>query len=196
MNRKHRFRSRVLAMLEPNIDTDQIIPARYLKGTEKHGLGGFLFADRRKKRYGSPGCAHPLDADRADAHHVLLAGNNFGCGSSREHAAWALLDWGFRAVISTGFADIFRGNAWKNGLLPIEVPEQVHDLLVQRHSSEAALEVHVDLHAAVLAIEGHPPVPFPVDAFARRCLLHEQDALGYLLAHTTRIAAHERRSTS
>ena len=153
-----------------NIDTDQIIPARFLKLTGKQGLGASLFADWRPEL--------PADA------RILLAGDNFGCGSSREHAVWALMDRGFRAVISTRFGDIFRLNALKNGLLPIVVRENLFDV------PETALFT-VDLQAQMLSVEGLAPIPFEIDSFSRTCLLDDLDELGYILTKQREIEAFE-----
>jgi len=177
--------ARVAVLLEPDVDTDQIIPARYLKGTDKAGMADGLFADWRSR----PGFPIPT----ADA-QILLAGHNFACGSSREHAAWALIAGGFRAVVSTAFADIFRGNALKNGLVPVVVPVAVHAALVAALAADPALEVTIDLEAQELRAPGIPTTPFTIDRFARRCLLGGIDELGFLLAHLPEIENHERRS--
>jgi 3-isopropylmalate/(R)-2-methylmalate dehydratase small subunit len=172
-----RFSSRVVVIPQENIDTDQIIPARFLKTTDKAGLGQNLFADRPEFR-----------ANVAGGSQVLVAGNNFGCGSSREHAPWALVDFGFKAVISTSFADIFRQNSLKNGLLPIVVDPATHALL------KPGTLVSVDLAAQTLAIDGGPTVTFPIDSFAKTCLLENLDELGYILKHEDAIAAFEQKS--
>jgi 3-isopropylmalate/(R)-2-methylmalate dehydratase small subunit len=178
--------SRTVAILDNDIDTDQIIPARYLKGTDKAGLGDALFADWRAR----PG--FPIGTPAAAGAQILLAGHNFACGSSREHAPWALVAGGFRAVISTAFADIFRGNALKNGLVPVVVPPQVHAQLVAARAADPALEVTVDLAAQEVRARGVPTTPFTVDAFARRCLLDGVDELGFLLQHLPEIEGYER----
>ncbi len=169
-----KFSSRVVVIPQENIDTDQIIPARFLKVTDKAGLGQYLFADRPEFRAASGGGAQ-----------VLVGGNNFGCGSSREHAPWALVDFGFKAVISTSFADIFRQNSLKNGLLPIVVDRETHALL------QPGVMVTVDLASQSLSIDGGPSVTFPVDSFSKMCLLEHLDELGYVLKHETAIAAFE-----
>jgi 3-isopropylmalate/(R)-2-methylmalate dehydratase small subunit len=179
-----RLVARAALLLDADIDTDQIIPARYLKGIDKAGMGDALFADWRAR----PG--FPIPAPGAQ---ILIAGHNFGCGSSREHAAWALLGGGFRAVVSTAFADIFRGNALKNGLVPVVVPPAVHGALVAAVTANPALEVAIDLEAEELAAAGVPTTRFTVDGFARRCLLDGVDELGFLLQHLPAIERHEAR---
>jgi 3-isopropylmalate/(R)-2-methylmalate dehydratase small subunit len=178
-----RLVARAALLLDADVDTDQIIPARYLKRTDKAGLGDALFADWRAR----PG--FPIPAP--DGAHILVAGHNFGCGSSREHAAWALIAGGFRAVVSTAFADIFRGNALKNGLVPVVVPPAVHAALVAALVADPALEVAIDLEAEELAAGGVPTTRFTVDRFARRCLLDGVDELGFLLQHLAAIERHE-----
>jgi 3-isopropylmalate/(R)-2-methylmalate dehydratase small subunit len=170
--------SRFVVLPDADIDTDQIIPARYLKVTDKEGLADGLFADWR----GRPGFPIPTRGGE----QILVAGPNFGCGSSREHAPWALVAGGFRAVVSMSFADIFRGNALKNGLVPVAVAPEVHALLA------AAPEITVDLAAQEVRAPGVAPARFPIDAFARRCLLDGVDELGFLLQHLPAIEAHER----
>ena len=178
--------SRVVALLDTDVDTDQIIPARYLKVTDKAGLGEALFADWRAR----PG--FPIGAPENAGAQILLAGNNFGCGSSREHAPWALVAGGFRAIVSTSFADIFRGNALKNGLVPVVVAHDVHARLVAARAADPALEVTIDLEAQVLRAKGVPDTAFTVDGFARRCLLDGVDELGFLLRYLPDIERHER----
>jgi 3-isopropylmalate/(R)-2-methylmalate dehydratase small subunit len=159
-----------------NIDTDQIIPARFLTTTTKDGLGQQLFADWRYRADGTLQPDFALNRPEARGAEVLVAGRNFGCGSSREHAPWALLDFGFRAVISTEIADIFRGNSLKNGLLPIVVDEPTSRWLFENPGAE----VDIDLHAARLTLPTGLSVSFPIEAFARHCLLNGIDELGYL----------------
>jgi 3-isopropylmalate/(R)-2-methylmalate dehydratase small subunit len=178
--------SRVVLLLDTDVDTDQIIPARYLKVTDKDGLGDALFADWRARP------DFPIGKPESAGAQILLAGNNFGCGSSREHAPWALVAGGFRAVVSTSFADIFRGNALKNGLVPVVVPAPVHAALAAARANDPALEVTIDLEAQELRAPGVPTTPFTVDAFARRCLLGGVDELGFLLQHLPDIEAYER----
>jgi 3-isopropylmalate/(R)-2-methylmalate dehydratase small subunit len=172
-----RLASRIVVLLDTDIDTDQIIPARYLKGIDKAGLREALFADWRAR----PG--FPIGAPDSAGAQILLTGNNFGCGSSREHAPWALVAGGFRAIVSTSFADIFRGNALKNGLVPVVVSPAVHARLVSARAADPALEVTIDLEAQELRAEGVPATAFTTDGFARRCLLDGIDELGVLLLH-------------
>ena len=185
------FSARMVVLPVDNVDTDQIIPARFLKTTDKGGLGEALFADWRYDAAGHPRPEFPLNHPDAAAAQVLVAGHNFGCGSSREHAAWALLGYGFRAVVSTRFADIFRNNALQNGLLPIAVSPDVHDELARLAATSPEAQVTVDLASRTLALPGGRRVEFPIDPFARHCLMHGVDPLGFLLAEATAIAAFE-----
>ncbi len=169
-----------------DIDTDQIIPARFLKGITREGLGRWLFAGWRYDAHGTPVADFPLNDPRAAGARVLVAGANFGCGSSREHAPWALVDHGFRAVISASIADIFRNNAVKNGLVPAVVDEEAHRALL----AEPFAEVTVDLEAQKITAPG-VHAHFSIDPFARRCLLDGTDELGFLLGQAGAIAAHE-----
>jgi 3-isopropylmalate/(R)-2-methylmalate dehydratase small subunit len=171
-----RVHSTTVVIPSSNIDTDQIIPARFLTTTTKEGLGMQLFADWRYHADGSPNPDFALNLPRARGAQVLIAGKNFGCGSSREHAAWALLDYGFRAVISTEIADIFRGNSLKNGLLPIVVDEATARWLLENPGAE----VDIDLQATRLTLPTGVSVSFPLEAFARHCLMNGIDELGYL----------------
>jgi 3-isopropylmalate/(R)-2-methylmalate dehydratase small subunit len=171
-----RFRSRTVVIASSNIDTDQIIPARFLTTTTKEGLGKQLFADWRYRADGTPVPDFVLNRPEARGAQVLVAGKNFGCGSSREHAPWALLDYGFRAVISTEIADIFRGNSLKNGFLPIVVDAQTSQWLLDHPDAE----VDIDLERACLTLPTGASVTFPIEAFARHCLLNGVDELGYL----------------
>jgi 3-isopropylmalate/(R)-2-methylmalate dehydratase small subunit len=180
--------SRVVPLPVDDVDTDQIIPARYLKVTSKEGLGESLFADWRAE--GKP--AAILDRQEARDARVLLAGRNFACGSSREHAPWALYGFGFRAVIASSFADIFRGNALKNALLPVEVDGATLSKLHAMRASDPGVEVTIDLEAQTLTAPG-VEVSFDIDPFAKTCLLQGVDELGYLLEHLPEIEAHERR---
>jgi 3-isopropylmalate/(R)-2-methylmalate dehydratase small subunit len=185
--------SRMVALPQRNIDTDQIIPARFLKTISKEGLGDNLFCDWR---YDSAGKPHPdfiLNQLQAKGAQVLLAGDNFGCGSSREHAPWALMQFGFRALISTSFADIFRANSLKNGLLPVVVPADVHAALFEAVAKNPEVKVGIDLPAQTLTTPDGRKVEFPVDSFAKHCLLEGVDELGYTLQHTAEIAAFEAR---
>jgi 3-isopropylmalate/(R)-2-methylmalate dehydratase small subunit len=183
------IRSRTVVMPSTNIDTDQIIPARFLTTTTREGLGAALFADLRNGPDGTPRADFVLNRPESIGCRVLVAGRNIGCGSSREHAPWALLDHGFRAVISTEIADIFRNNSLKNGLLPVEVDEATHQWLL----ANPGAEVEIDLSSSALRLPGGREVPFPIEPFARYCLLNGVDELGYLLAQADAIAAYESR---
>jgi 3-isopropylmalate/(R)-2-methylmalate dehydratase small subunit len=185
--------SRVVVVPQNDIDTDQIIPARFLKTTDKAGLGASLFADWRYAPDGAPRADFPLNAPRAAGAQVLLAGDNFGCGSSREHAPWALTGFGFRAVVSTSFADIFRNNALKNGLVPVAIEAAAHASLLRQLAREPEAEVTVDLAQQTLRLPDGSDVKFPIDPFSRTCLLEGVDELGYILRFEPRIAEHERR---
>jgi 3-isopropylmalate/(R)-2-methylmalate dehydratase small subunit len=184
--------SHIIAISNENIDTDQIIPARFLKTTVKAGLGEKLFADWRYDPDGMPKSSFPLNRPQAQGAQILLAGANFGCGSSREHAPWALTDFGLRAVISTSFADIFRHNALKNGLLPVVVDAEIHHRLFELVEEEPQVQVTVDLAAQTLTLPDGHPAAFPIDAFSKHCLLEGIDQLGYLLRHETHIATYEK----
>jgi 3-isopropylmalate/(R)-2-methylmalate dehydratase small subunit len=185
--------SRVVVVPQNDIDTDQIIPARFLKTTDKSGLGVSLFADWRYGQDGEAVAGFPLNASRAQGAAILLAGDNFGCGSSREHAPWALTGFGFRAVVSTSFADIFRNNALKNGLLPVAIDAGAHAALQAQLARDPEAQVTVDLAAQALTLPDGTRVKFPIDPFARTCLLEGVDELGYILRFEPRIEAHERR---
>jgi 3-isopropylmalate/(R)-2-methylmalate dehydratase small subunit len=185
------FASRVVPLPANDVDTDQIIPARFLKVTDKEGLGAALFADWRYLADGSPNPSFILNEPASEGALILLAGDNFGCGSSREHAPWALTGYGFRAVVSTSFADIFRGNALKNGLLPIIVDRRTHEALFEARSRDAGLTLGVDLAAQSLRLPDGASVEFPIDAFSRHCLLNGIDELGYLLSLDRKIEAYE-----
>jgi len=183
--------SRLIPLPVNDIDTDQIIPARYLKATDKNGMGDALFADWRYHADGSPKPDFILNQPEYKGAQVLLAGDNFGCGSSREHAPWALLGYGFRAVISTSFADIFRNNALKNGLLPVIVDAQTHQDILDLTEESAQAEITVDLESQTVALPGGRKVNFPIDGFSKTCLLQGTDELGYLLGFEGEIAAYE-----
>ena len=187
MNKFTPFESRLVPLPIDNIDTDQIIPARFLKTISKEGLGDQLFNDWRYDADGKPKPDFILNQPASKASQILLAGDNFGCGSSREHAPWALTQYGFRAVISTSFADIFKQNSLKNSLLPIVVPREVHAELFQN----PALTVKVDLASQKLTLPGGRTIEFPIDAFARHCLLEGIDELGYILQQSPAISAFE-----
>jgi 3-isopropylmalate/(R)-2-methylmalate dehydratase small subunit len=174
-----------------NIDTDQIIPARFLKVTDKHGLGDSLFADWRRRADGTPNPDFPLNRADASGARVLVAGANFGCGSSREHAPWALVGWGLRAVVAPSFADIFKQNAMKNGLLPVAVDAAVHERIVQARHSDAAARISIDLPDQKLLLGGEQVAHFDIDPFAKECLVHGIDELGYLLERAPDIDRYE-----
>jgi 3-isopropylmalate/(R)-2-methylmalate dehydratase small subunit len=181
--------SRTVVMAQENIDTDQIIPARYLKVTGRSGLGKLAFADWRYENDGRPKVGFVLNQPQAAGAQILVAGDNFGCGSSREHAPWALVDFGFRAVISSSIANIFRQNALKNGLLPVLVDRATHQKLLARPDAT----VTVDLEARLVTLPDGTSASFPVDPFARYCLMQGLDELSYLLRHEESIAAFEAR---
>ena len=183
--------SRVVPLPISDIDTDQIIPARFLKATDKSGMGDHLFADWRYNADGSPKPDFILNRPESQRAHILLAGDNFGCGSSREHASWALAGLGFRAIISTSFADIFRNNALKNGLLPIIVDAQTQRMLFELAEEAPRAEVTIDLAAQTVTLPTGQAVSFPIDGFSKTCLLKGVDELGYLLSFENRIAAYE-----
>lgn len=183
------IRSRTVVMPSTNIDTDQIMPARFLTTTTKEGLGAQLFADWRYDASGAPKPDFVLNQPAAKGCQVLVAGRNIGCGSSREHAPWALLDYGFRAVVSTEIADIFRNNSLKNGLLPVIVDAKTHEWLLANPGAEVA----IDLENCTLTLPTGTAVKFPIDAFARYCLLNGVDELGYLLSKSADIGAYEQR---
>ncbi len=185
------FTSRLVAVPVENIDTDQIIPARYLKTTNKQGLGDALFSDWRFDANGQPKPDFPLNQPEARGAQILLAGNNFGCGSSREHAPWALQGFGFKAVISTYFADIFKGNALKNGLLPIQVDPETHRQLLSLVQEDPTTQIKVDLEKQSIILPDGRAVKFPIDGFARHCLLQGVDQLGYLMDLDSAVKAYE-----
>jgi 3-isopropylmalate/(R)-2-methylmalate dehydratase small subunit len=185
------FTSRLLPLPIDNIDTDQIIPARFLKTTSKVGLGEQLFSDWRYDSNGKPKPDFILNTPEAAGVQVLLAGDNFGCGSSREHAPWALTQYGFRAVISTSFADIFRGNALKNSLLPIVVPREAHEKLFDRVARDPSVTITIDLAQQRLTLPDGSAITFPVDEFSKNCLLEGVDELGYIVQQEPAIAAYE-----
>jgi 3-isopropylmalate/(R)-2-methylmalate dehydratase small subunit len=185
------FSGRVVPLPIDNIDTDQIIPARFLKTTDKTGLGKDLFCDWRYDAQGKPRPEFILNQPRVAGAQVLLAGDNFGCGSSREHAPWALIGFGFRAVISTSFADIFRNNCLKNGLLPVAVDAAAYAELLAAVEKDPAVEVYVDLASQSVRLPSGRTVTFPIDAFSKQCLLQGVDQLGYLQKKEPAIAAYE-----
>jgi 3-isopropylmalate/(R)-2-methylmalate dehydratase small subunit len=185
------FTSTIVALPLENIDTDQIIPAKYLKVTDKSGLGEGLFQSWRYNADGSPKPDFVLNRPDVQGAQVLVAGNNFGCGSSREHAPWALQGYGFKAVISTYFADIFNGNSLKNGLLPIVVDQETYYQLVSLFEEDPTTSVTIDLANQKLVLPGGQQVGFPIDPFAKHCLLNGLDQLGFLQAEEPAIAAYE-----
>ncbi len=187
------FSSRVIPLPAENVDTDQIVPARYLKVTDKAGLGEALFRDWRYEADGSLKTpAFVLDQPEMAGRQILLAGDNFGCGSSREHAPWALVAWGVRAVITTSCADIFRGNALKNGLLPINVSPERLAQLFEMAARDPNLELTVDLESQVVHLPGDEDLPFDVDPFSKIMLLQGTDEIGWLLDKLPAIESWER----
>ena len=180
-----------VSLRRDNVDTDQVIPARFLKVTDKNGLGEALFSDWRYHADGTPKPDFVLNRPEMRGRQILLAGDNFGAGSSREHAPWALVGYGFRAVLSTSFADIFRNNALKNGLLPIALPAQAHARIVAMVESDPDVELAVDLEAGTVRLPDGSAVGFEVDPFSRRMLLEGTDELGFLLAQSEAVAAYE-----
>ena len=180
--------SRTAVLPFSDIDTDQIIPARFLRATTRDGFGKNLFADWRYNADGSENAAFVLNQPQAKGCKVLVGGRNFGCGSSREHAPWALLDYGFRAVISSEIADIFRSNSLKNGLLPLVVDADTHAWLL----ANPGAEVTVDLESNTLTLPGGRDIKFPIEPFARVCLLNGVDQMGFLLKQDAAITAYEK----
>ena len=179
--------SKTVVLPIDNIDTDQIIPARFLKTTSMEGLGDNVFLDWRYLADGSPNPDFPLNKPASKGAQILVAGDNFGCGSSREHAPWALKQYGFKAIISTSFADIFRGNSLKNGLLPIVMPPDIHAELLKW----PGITLKIDLASQTVTLAGGRTVEFPIDPFAKQCLLEGVDELGYMLKQEPAIAAYE-----
>jgi 3-isopropylmalate/(R)-2-methylmalate dehydratase small subunit len=182
--------SRIMPLPVNDIDTDQIIPARFLKATDKKGMGEALFADWRYTPDGSPKAEFVLNQNTFKGAQILLAGDNFGCGSSREHAPWALTGFGFRAVISTSFADIFRNNALKNGLLPIIVDAETHRILFDLVEEVPSIKLTIDLASQTLSFSGGSAI-FPIDEFSKTCLLNGVDELGYIQGFEKQIAEYE-----
>jgi 3-isopropylmalate/(R)-2-methylmalate dehydratase small subunit len=178
-----------------NVDTDQIIPARFLKVTDKHGLGDSLFCDWRYLKDGSPNPDFVLNEPASQGAQILIAGDNFGSGSSREHAPWALVGWGFRAIISTSFADIFKSNSLKNGLLPVEVSPEVHAQLMQAVQRDRSTKITIDLPTQSVEALGTLKTSFPIDEFSKHCLLEGIDQLGYLLSFDEQITSYEQQRT-
>jgi len=185
-----KFKGSSVSLPIANIDTDQITPAMYLKGTEKKGLGKVLFAHWRNNPDGTPNPDFPLNKPGARGASILVAGDNYGCGSSREHAPWAMADYGLRAVITTSFADIHRNNLLKNGIIPIVVDPATHQECLA--AGEKNLVFEVDLPNQTLRLPSGKTVTFPIDAFSKRCLVQGVDELGYLLSHAGAVAAYEK----
>jgi 3-isopropylmalate/(R)-2-methylmalate dehydratase small subunit len=186
--------SKVIPLPHDNVDTDQIIPARYLKVTDKAGLVEGLFAGWRYLPDGRPDPEFPLNRPECQRAQILLVGDNFGCGSSREHAPWALMGWGIRAVVGTSFADIFRNNALKNGLLPVIVDAETQQQLFELAVEQPDALITIDLAAQALNLPNGGRVTFPLDPFSKTCLLEGVDQLGYLLKMENQITAYEQSS--
>ncbi len=184
----HTITSRTVVLPSSNIDTDQIIPARFLTTTTREGLGRSLFADWRYDAQGEPKADFVLNRPEAQGCRILVAGNNFGCGSSREHAPWALLDYGLQAVVSTEIADIFRNNSLKNGFLPVVVDAQTSEWLL----ANPGAQVTIDVAETTLTLPNGTRVSFPLEGFAKYCLLNGVDELGFLLDRRPQIEAYER----
>ena len=184
------IRSRTAVLALEDVDTDQIIPARFLRTTVREGLGENLFADWRYDSDGEKNASFVLNRPEARGARILIAGRNFGCGSSREHAPWALLDYGFRAVISTEIADIFRNNSLKNGLLPVVVDAEIHGWLLEN----PGIELTLDVESRSLSLPDGRVAEFPLESFSRYCLLNGVDQLGFLLNHAGDISRFESRA--
>ena len=191
MQKFENLKSKMVAIPTENIDTDQIIPARFLKTISKTGLGKNLFCDWRYHDDGTPRADFALHQPHAEGAEILLAGHNFGCGSSREHAPWALMDHGFRAIISTSFADIFSNNALKNGLLPVTVDLETHKQLLSLVEEEPNTTVTIDLVEQIVILPDGRSVSFPIDSFSKTCLIEGVDQLGYLLLQEEAVLAFE-----
>ncbi|HVU13596.1 MAG TPA: 3-isopropylmalate dehydratase small subunit [Phototrophicaceae bacterium] len=185
------FTGQIVALPINDTDTDQIIPARYLKVTDKAGLGQGLFSDWRYNADGSPKPDFVLNQPEHQGSTILIGGHNFGCGSSREHAPWALQGGGFKAVVSTYFADIFRNNSLKNGLLPVMVDEETHQQLISLAQEDPTTQVTIDLATQTLTLPDGRQVTFPIDGFSKECLLKGVDQLGYLMDLGDQISAYE-----
>jgi 3-isopropylmalate/(R)-2-methylmalate dehydratase small subunit len=187
----HKITSHLVNLPHNNVDTDQIIPARYLKVTDKEGLAEGLFSGWRFQADGNPDPSFPLNKPESEGAQILLTGDNFGSGSSREHAPWALAGWGIRALISTSFADIFRNNAMKNGLLPVVVDKDTYQELVFLWEKDPLAQVTIDLERQTIKYGMERSVRFEIDAFNKTCLLEGMDVLNYLLAYETEIGTYE-----
>lgn len=183
--------SKVIPLPHNNIDTDQIIPARYLKVTDKDGLVEGLFSGWRYRPDGQLDPEFALNRDECQGAQILVTGDNFGCGSSREHAPWALVGWGIRAVVSTSFADIFCSNALKNGLLPVRIDSEIHQKIFKQVEVDPNMQVRIDLAAQMLTLPDGDSVSFSIDPFSKNCLLEGVDQLGYLLKRETQITNYE-----
>lgn len=183
--------SKVISLPHNNIDTDQIIPARYLKVTDKDGLVEGLFSGWRYRSDGQLDPEFPLNRAECQQAQILVTGDNFGCGSSREHAPWALVGWGIRAVVSTSFADIFRNNALKNGLLPVSIDAGTHQKIFKQVEADPEMQVTIDLAAQTLTMPDGDSATFSIDPFSKTCLLEGVDQLGYLLKRETQITNYE-----
>jgi 3-isopropylmalate/(R)-2-methylmalate dehydratase small subunit len=183
--------SRLVPLPNDNVDTDIVVPARFLKVTDKAGMDQYLFRDWRFDAQGNPRPDFILNQPQAKGAKILLVGRNFGTGSSREHAPWALLAFGFRALIGVSFADIFRGNSLKNGLLLVEVPPEVQAELLGMVEQDPQIEVAIDLASQTVTLPGGKSVSFPIDNFSKQCLLNGVDQLGYILRQESRIRAYE-----
>jgi len=191
MEKLNHLTARVVALPNENVDTDQIIPARFLKAIGKEGMGKNLFSDWRYDASGNPKPDFVLNKLQSQGAQILLAGDNFGCGSSREHAVWALTSFGFRVVISTSVADIFRNNALKNGLLPIVVDKETHRDLFDLVEEIPNVELKINVAAQMLTLPDGRAVPFALDSFSKTCLLEGVDELGYLMARNDKISQFE-----
>ncbi|NEP85057.1 MAG: 3-isopropylmalate dehydratase small subunit [Okeania sp. SIO3B3] len=191
MEKFNQMTATMIAIPMENIDTDQIIPARFLKVTDKNGLGDALFNDWRYNADGSPKPDFILNTDQGRQAKILVAGQNFGSGSSREHAPWALMGYGFRAIISTGFADIFRNNSLKLGLLPIVIDKDTHLQLLSLIEEEPDTEIVINLEDQTIQLPDGRKVSFPIDTFSKTCILNGVDQLGYLQSHADAVAAYE-----
>jgi len=188
------FTGKVLPLNIRDIDTDQIIPARFLKTIDKLGLGKNLFNDWRYLANGEPNPEFILNTSRGPGSSILIAGDNFGCGSSREHAPWALMGFGFQAVISTSFADIFKNNCLKNGILPISIDEAIHADLMKAAEANESLELTVDLEGQSVHLPSGGTAQFPIDVFSKKCLLAGVDQLGYLQKQLPTVLDYEART--
>lgn len=183
--------STVIPLSYNNIDTDQIIPAQYLKVTTKNGLVEGLFSGWRYQSDGQPNPEFPLNRTEYQQAQILVAGDNFGCGSSREHAPWALVGWGIRAVVSTSFADIFRNNALKNGLLTVTIDSETHQKINKQVEDDPNLQVTINLADQTLTLPDGDSTTFPIDPFSKTCLLEGVDQMGYLLKREPQIMNYE-----